>query len=140
MPLMSPPYVTSAKFTGGKMTFSVLVDNFEANEYVEISGYATQTYGAFANIYKIALVPPNVPPAQASVDVTVDPGPEKQFRKDQDVTVFVRVAKVWVTVLGEHNSGPQTEVTDQGANDGTTWDVVRQVSEMYGPSSPPTTY
>jgi len=76
-------------------------DGFEANEYVEISGHATQSGGAFANIYEIAQVPTaNGPESDPSIDVTVESRSTNQFRKDQDITVVVRVAKVWVTVLG----------------------------------------
>jgi len=141
---MPYPYVTSAKFTGGQMTFSVLVGDFQGNEeeYVEISGYATQIGGAFANIYKIVPIPAkaNGSNDQPSVDVTVDPSPAKKFRKDQDVTVAIRVSKVWVTVLRvKPQTGRQPEDTvDQSslADDSTTWDDVRQVSEMYSTSAP----
>ena len=77
---------------------------------------------------------------QPSVDVTVDPSPAKKFRKDQDVTVAIRVSKVWVTVLRvKPQTGRQPEDTvDQSslADDSTTWDDVRQVSEMYSTSAP----
>jgi hypothetical protein len=138
MPLPPPgrPYVTSVKFAGGQLTFSVRVDDFQSDEeeYVEISGYATQTGGAFANIYNVATIPPkangtNDPPP---VDVTATPGPDKKFSKDQDITVAIRVSKVWVTVLG---IGVASENQLQTADDGTTWDTVRQVSEMYDTSS-----
>jgi len=143
---MPHPYVTSAKFAGGQMTFSVLVSEFQDDkepEYVEISGYATQTGGAFANIYNIAKVLPKVngkSDPELSVDVTVTPGPDKPFRIDQDVTVGMRVAKVWVTVLGinQDTTGVPVGATidpSQPPNDGTTWDNPTEVAEMYGSSS-----
>jgi len=128
------------------MTFRVLVSEFQDDketEYVEISGYATQTGGAFANIYNIAEVLPKaggVSDPQLSVDVTVTPGPDKPFRIDQPVTVGMRVAKVWVTVLGinQDTTGVPIGATidpSQPPNDGTTWDKDPQVAEMYGSSS-----
>jgi len=65
-----------------KFTFSVGVYGFEADEPVEISGYATQTGGAFANIYQIEQVPAMADP---SVDVTVETRSSKQFSKDEEV-------------------------------------------------------
>jgi hypothetical protein len=139
----SNPYVTSAKFAGGQMTFKVLVDDFQSDEeeYVEISGYATQTGGAFANIYQIAAIPAkaNNTGKKDYVEVTAKTGPKKHFRSDQEVTVSIRVAKVWITVLGIN---PETTGLAAGErvhpsqppNDGTTWDDAKEVSEMYDPS------
>ena len=109
---MPPPYVTSAKFVGGQMIFNVIVDDFDPGDYVEISGAATQVGGAFAAIHKVVPVPakPTDPEAEASVDVPADPGSDKKFRKDLDVTVYIRIAKIWVTVLGE---GPPSVSTGQ---------------------------
>ena len=123
-------------------------DGFEANEYVEISGHATQSGGAFANIYEIAQVPTaNGPESDPSIDVTVEPRSTNQFRKDQDITVVVRVAKVWVTVLGKpaqqpgagSAAGVGSEATagGQSAEEGTMWDHVRVVSPLNGESWSP---
>ena len=40
---MPNAYVTSAKFTGGKIELTVVVDDYKSGGYVEISGQATQT-------------------------------------------------------------------------------------------------
>ena len=151
---MANSYVTSAKLTGGKMKFSVIVDDFEANEYVEISGSATQSGGAFASIYELAKVPAKANNAngESSVDVTAVPLPPWEFRKDQDVTVVIRVAKVWVTVLAEESTqlSPQQiramsepswqwqppEGQAQVAHDGTKWNQVKEVSEIHGDPPP----
>jgi hypothetical protein len=143
MPLMPPdpsnPYVTSAKFAGGQMTFEVLVDDFQSDEeeYVEISGYATQTEGAFANIYKVVRIPAkaNNNNKKEYVKVTVKTDPDKHFRIDRTVTVSIRVSKVWVTVLGINPKTTGLRVgPSQPPNNGTTWDKVKKVAEMYDPS------
>jgi hypothetical protein len=142
--IMPYPYVDSAVITGDKITFRVEVTDFKTTEGgIEISGQATQVGGALAEISAIAQVPatPNgegEDQGKYFVDVTADTIPPKRFRKDQDVTVFVRVSKVWVTVLGEHTTGPVADTTGQEANDGTTWDIPRQVIPVNGDAWPST--
>jgi hypothetical protein len=138
--IMPYPYVGSAVITGNQITFRVVVTDFKTTEGgIEISGQATQVGGALAEISAIAQVPaaPNGDNGEYFVEVTADTIPPKRFRKDQDVTVFVRVSKVWVTVLGEHSTGPQPETTVQEANDGTTWDIPREVIPVNGDAWPP---
>ena len=131
-------YVTSAKITGGKIVLSVRLDAFNPNEYVEISGQATQINGAFANFYDIQQVPaePNVPADPAvpgdkghyDVYVTGAPSPH-QFKGDQDVSVVARVATVWLTVLAGQPPGYGGGL----APDGATWKE-KTVSQMTGGS------
>jgi hypothetical protein len=136
MPLMPNAYVTSAKFTGGKIELTVVVDDFKSGGYVEISGQAAQANGAFANFYSIQEVPSdtNLPPDPGTpgdtrhygVFVSASPVPGKKFRKNLDVTTIMRVARVWLTVLDKNQaSGPAVQ--------GTTWDKVKKVSEVGGP-------
>jgi hypothetical protein len=136
-PLVQPkshPWVYSATITGDKITFSVEVTDFKPDAgVIEISGQATQVGGAFAPINAIAQVPaePNGNPGEGDergrsfVDVVAEPTPDHSFRKDQDVTVFVRVSQAWVTVLGagegEPNGTPELTVPDEKANEGQTW-------------------
>ena len=128
---MSHGFVTSATIDGRKMKFSVGVYGFEANEYVEIAGSATQSGGAFASIYEIAEVPAAGDP---SIDVTIEPRSTNQFKEGEDITVVIRVAKVWVTVLGglEPGKGAATIPVD-----GTTWNHVKVVSPLNGESWSP---
>jgi len=141
----SRPYVISAKITDThQITFRVDVGNFAQTDPqyrgggVEISGQATQDGGAFANIHAIKRVPtePNGGPGVYYIDVTVDTIPPNQFRKDQDVAIFVRVSKAWVTVLGQLNPPPAAS-SDQTADVGTTWDQVKEVSQLDGTLWPP---
>jgi hypothetical protein len=134
-------YVTSATITGGKIALTVRVDDFPVDEYVEVSGHATQSGGAFANFYDIRQVPKDEDPklGYRYVTVATDPIPPQRFREDQDVTVVLRVAMVWLTVLGGGSS--QVETTSQDriktAQENTTWGRIRQVSDMNGGSWTP---
>jgi hypothetical protein len=149
MPLMPDSYVTSAKIVNGKIQLEVQVDQFAAQahqfddgQYVEISGQATQTSGAFANIYDIQQVPagpngdPEIPDEKDHYYVYVSGAPiPHQFREDGDVTVVLRAARVWLTVLGSRSDrGGATSVNEDGttppAPDGTTWDRDPRVVQL----------
>lgn len=129
---MPHPWVYSAKITDGKIAFRVEVTDFKPDAgVVEISGQATQEGGAFASIYGTATVPdaPNGDPddedeaGRSFVNVDVTQNPDYPFRNGQPVTVFVRVSKAWVTVIGQSTTGqPGSEQTGQVALDGTTWE------------------
>jgi hypothetical protein len=125
---MSHGFVTGASAKNGQITFSVEVDDFDANEYIEISGNATQAGGAFADIHAIAQIPATAGGASGkpSVDVTVEPLSEQKFNDNEDITVFIQVAYVWVTVLG-----PGTGVVGATVPPG-TWGNVKVVSDIKG--------
>ena len=130
---MSHGFVTSATLQNGKITFSVGVYEFKAGEPVEISGYATQTGGAFVNIYQIVQVPVMADPA---VDVTVDPQSGQQFSQDDEITVVIRAAKVWVTVLGSTQPvGVGPESVPPGGP--ITWGNVQVVTRLNGDTGSP---
>jgi hypothetical protein len=146
---MSNSWVTKAQMTpGGKIQLTVQLDDFDPGGTVELSGQATQTDGAFANFYEIVKVPDKDAAGHSYVSVATSPLPPHKFRKDQDVTVFLRAAKVWVTVLGT-GDGPtptppptstststSTSTADPnkaGVGDG--WGKVRQMSDLDGESN-----
>jgi hypothetical protein len=141
MPPQPPPYpyVDSATINGDKIQLSVGVDNWDAGTYIEISGSASQTGGAFANFYDIQPVPdhPNDPDDPESphryVFVSAHPLPPNKFREDEDVTTVIRVGKVWLTVLGKEKQAAQPEGT-QPAREGAKWGVLRKVAEITGDS------
>jgi hypothetical protein len=147
---MPDSYVTSATITDGKIQLSVRVDDFKPDEdataYIEISGQATQTGGAFANFYDIQQVPakPNVLATDPSVTdgkdhyyvyVTGAPIPHP-FWSREDVTVVMRVARVWLTVLG---AKPEAEGHQSSgrAVEGTTWPKALRVAGIDGGSWTP---
>lgn len=141
---MPDSYVTEATFTpGGPITLKVMVTDFAPGEYLEISGHATQTGGAFANYYEIQPVPANVDAdGDRYVTVTAQPIPPQKFYNDEDVTVVLRVARVWVTVLGKLPN-QDTYTQPPAAQGAATWNVVRQVADINGgakyPQSGPST-
>lgn len=109
---MPPPpsnsWVTRVDLTtdaAGKISIAltVQVDDFIPGETVEISGQATQESGAFANYYDTKLVPQPDPAngGHQNVTVTTQPLPQHPFVAGQNVTVALRVSRVWVTVLGK---------------------------------------
>ena len=110
---MPHPWVYSATVTGTNISFNVEVTDLKNTQGVdtaggiEITGEATQVNGAFAPIScitDIANATPGDPsdPEQAGrffVNVEATPTPDQSFDPNEDVTVFVRLSKVWVTVL-----------------------------------------
>lgn len=128
---MGRPYVTGVTVNGGKIVLTVLLDTFMVNKPVEISGVATQNSGGFATFYDIQSANEN-PDGTVLMYVTATPSVE--FKKGEDVTVSLRAASVWVTVLGESQNGeiqplkgsePDAEGTS--AQDGATWTSLKSV-------------
>jgi hypothetical protein len=107
---MPHPWVYGATIIpDGKIRFSVEVTGLQTTEgAIEITGAATQVNGAFAPISYITDIAaaykgdPNDPEQEDRyfVDVEAVPTSGQTFDRTLDVTVFVRVSKVWVTVLG----------------------------------------
>ena len=136
---MPNAYVTSVKFEDDQLTFRVdLGDYGSIGGSIEISGQATQSGGAFAIISAIKKVPtaPNGDKGEYYVDVKATPISPNKFNKNQDVTVFARVSRVWVTVLKEHNAPQGEESPGQPADPGTTWDQLVTVSQLNGEPPP----
>jgi hypothetical protein len=139
--ILSHPWVYSVTKTDGKITFRVEVTDFKPTAgVVEISGQATQEGGAFAPIYATATVPdaPNGDPDEEEeadrsfVNVDVAENPHYPFRIGQAVTVFVRVSKAWVTMIGQ-STASLPEQHGQVAPGGTTWENHLASAHIGGP-------
>jgi hypothetical protein len=107
---------------GNQIDLKVEVTDFQATQgCIEISGQATQVGGAFAPIYQVVDFASEAKQEPDGWFVTVTAGaiPPVRFKKDQDITVFVRVARVWVTVLGQPGNTGYQAGTD--ADPETTW-------------------
>lgn len=128
------PYVRSATINKGQVEIIVELDPRESGYYVEVSGSATQTGGAFANFYGIseATVDPASPSgSNPTVKVSSDPLPPNKFWNDEDVTFVIRVSKVWLTVLGPQPTDPGTAPRTAGpADEGMTWNDLKKVSHL----------
>lgn len=139
---MPDSYVTCATVTNGMIKLSVSVDEFQPGDYVQITGQATQTCGAFATFYAIQQVP-----AERSTDpsdpankeehlyiwVTATPVPHK-FSSDEDITAFLSVAECWLTVLGKPTASNPGETLSGLGGGGTTWGQPRSVAQLGGDS------
>jgi hypothetical protein len=94
---------------------NVLFDGFKPGEPVEITGYVTQTDGAYVSFYLYTTAPTPTPPnTWVTVPVTTD---EKLagVRHSDRMTVVTKVAKVWPTVLASKPEG--TTTTGPGSGD-----------------------
>lgn len=126
---MSNQYVTKVTLTNSQIVLTVQVDEFQPGESLEISGYATQNGGALAVFYDIQPVPEQNP--DGTTYMYVKALASQEFKKGHDVTVFLRAAKVWVTVLGEPQpeKGPSQEQGEL-AEEGTAWTMIKAVSTV----------
>ncbi len=133
---MPHPYVTRVTFTGDEIVLTVQVDLFPVGEFVEISGFATQNSGGFATFYDIQPVKKN---PDGTVLMYVRATPTKGFQNGEAVTVSLRAAIVWATVLTESQDG-QAQAQDQAASvpadttaqADTAWDSVTAVEWASG--------
>jgi hypothetical protein len=115
---------------------SIEVDAFMPNESVEISGYVAQNHGAYATINEFQNIDAKLGQT-AYLTVTATPTPTAPaFQLGDAVMVFVRVAKVWVTVLGE-GPAPQQGYSPRAAGVGSVWGTLIGVA---GPDSYPGSY
>jgi len=129
---MSPTRATLVQIIDPEnIQVSIDVDAFMPNESVEISGYVAQNHGAYATINEFQ--PINTTLGQtAHLKVTAKPVPTAPaFLQGDDVMVFVRVAKVWLTVLGEGQAQPP-RLASRLAGAGSVWGTLKGVA---GPDS-----
>src|SRR5262245_23970824 len=131
----SRPYVTNVTLKKNQIVLTVRVDEFEPGEPLEISGHATQNGGAFAVFYDVQRVPEQNPDGTAYMYVKSPPS--REFKTGHDVTVVLRAARVWATVLTEPQDGQTpSKDKDELAEEGTTWNIIKAVaSPDVGPSS-----
>lgn len=137
-PTPSHPYVDSVSMNVDQISLSVEVTDFETTKGgIEISGQATQVGGALATFSQVVDFAKDATKEDDGyfVDVTAKTIPPFRFKKDQDITVFVRVARVWVTVLGEQDAA-DTAVEGTDADGTTKWDLPRKSSQLTNQSWP----
>jgi hypothetical protein len=134
--ITSHPYVDSVSMNGNQINLKVEVTDFETTKGgIEISGQATQVSGALALFSQVVDFTKDAveDPDGWFVTVTANVIPPIRFKKDQDITVFVRVARVWVTVLGEQSTAA---LAGTDADPDTTWDRLRESSQLTNQSWP----
>jgi hypothetical protein len=117
---------------GDEITLSVEVTDFETTKgELEISGTATQNGGAFATFSKVVDFDKEAIQTDDGwfVDVTAKTIPPTQFDPAQEITVFVRVARVWVTVLGQ-GGDINPRVTHPDGGPATHWGQIIGSSQL----------
>ena len=120
------PYVQTAAIRDNLIEITVVFDYADTDSYAEISGSATQSGGAFANFYEVKQV--TLPPAGSAdhhpiASTSSHPLPPNKFVADEDVTFVIRVARVWLTVLG-----PDPKFDPNIPGQGPAWNVLKKVS------------
>jgi hypothetical protein len=132
---MPNPYVTNVTFRNNLVVLTVEATEFTPGESLEISGHATQTGGAFGVFNDIQLVPEPNPDGKAYMWVTARAS--AAFKKGHAVTVVLRAARVWTTVVQpQPDPGSSTGLGavippaggDDPAGEGTTWNTVTEVA------------
>jgi hypothetical protein len=136
---MGRPYVTKVAFRKGQIVLTLAVDDFLADDSIEISGFATQNSGGLATFYDIQ---PIIENPDGTRVVYTKATPAQEFHNGEDITVSLRAARVWTTVItgsevggiSSEKSGGDTPGTPY--QDGTILDNVRTVAwaAVSGPS------
>jgi hypothetical protein len=130
---MPHPYVETVTITNGKVVLKLQLGLELAGVPVEVTGYATQNGGAFANINHVQTVNKN---PDNSVVMYVEATPSQEFQNGENVTVVLRAARVWVTVLNPAGqNAPQGHVEPADPPGDPTWNLKRASWLSDGPSA-----
>jgi len=121
---MPHPYVTRVTLTDSQIVLTIQLDLFPSGESLEISGFASQNSGGFATFYDIQPVVKN-PDGTVTMYVRATPG--QKFKNGEPVTVSLRAAIVWITVVTPSQDGESPGQTGS-ASDGVT-DASESASE-----------
>jgi hypothetical protein len=106
-------HVTKINLKGdGTMDIFVQFDGFKTGEDVEISGYVTQTEGAYSSFQWRGPVPSSSDAAASGTEeVTVNIPKMGKLRNQADITIVTEVKKVWPTVLKSDPENPSEQDT-----------------------------
>jgi hypothetical protein len=127
---MSHPYVTKVTLLDGQIMLTLVFDKSMAGLSFELSGYATQNGGAFANFYDVKT--PTAAPDKTVV-AYIETAPLRPFKNGEDVTVVLRAARVWATVLRQPEDAPPPGIAPHAwvgtpAPVGATWNDIRELA------------
>jgi hypothetical protein len=138
---MPYPWVTDVTVKNNQIVLTVKIEGFTTGERLELSGYATQDGGGFAVFNGLQVVPAPTPDNKITMYVTSVSS--QNFQNGSPVTVVLRAARVWVSVLKESQSGQKpgrvyTGLAQPGqqhpAAEGTTWNDVITAENPAAPS------
>jgi hypothetical protein len=94
--------------TNGKIIVTGQVVGFSVGKSVEVSGYITQTNGAYIPFsYMTDVLPPSNPGDPPQVTATID---SANLNEQDDVTVIMRVSETWPSVLDRDDPDPTTGI------------------------------
>lgn len=123
----SHSWVTSAEIIDADtIKISVGISAFLPNESVEISGYVMQHQGAFAYFNVFRTINAKLGGTTTLEVEAIRAHDSAAFQKGHDLTVLLRAAKVWVTVLAE-GQAQQSGIMSNAAEAGRVWDTVKAV-------------
>jgi hypothetical protein len=136
------PWVTDVTFKNNQIVLTVKIEGFTTGERIELSGYATQDGGAFAVFNDLQVVPEPTPDNKITMYVTALSS--TGFKNGLPVTVVMRAARVWVTVLNEPQTGQesvpvsarsaQQQEQQQPVGEDTAWNVISAAAYPAPPS------
>lgn len=133
------PWVTDVTLKNNQMVLTVKIEGFTSGERIELSGYATQNGGAFAVFNGLQVVPEPTPDGKITMYVTALSW--QNFVTGHPVTVVLRAARVWVTVLEEEEEEePSTEYAPrlprpELAEGGMSWSKIKSAAYPAPPST-----
>ena len=118
----------------GKTIVTGQVVGFSVGKLVEVSGYITQTSGAYVPFSRMTnVLPPGKPSDPPQVTVTID---SMELNPEDDVMVIMRVSETWPSVLDQDDPKPSAGIQaawkpkDLGAK---AWSPDVTASGEYGP-------
>jgi hypothetical protein len=93
---------------GVNLALSVLLTGFEKGDPVEITGYATQGQ-QMVSIYDNRTV--DFVSYDGVANLTVNVKAQEQLKPDEEITVVISAAKIWMTVLAKDDADPKPDIT-----------------------------
>ena len=124
--------------TNGKTMVTGQVVGFSVGKLVEVSGYITQTSGAYVPFSCMTnVLPPGNPGDPPQVTVTID---SMELNQEDDVMVIMRVSETWPSVLDKDAANPSAGIQaawKPKALGGKTWSPDVPASGESGPMSGP---
>ena len=112
---------------GNSLEVSIGADAFMPGQVIEISGYVAQNNGSFATINDFKKIDTMLGEIAKLTVKAMRSDESAPFEQGLDFMVFLRAAKVWVTVLGE-GQAQQPEIEYNLATPGAVWGTTKGVA------------
>lgn len=122
----SNPYVTRVTIMNGRIVLTIDANEFPRDAFIELSGYAIQNGETFANFYDVKPVTVN---EDGTALLYAEATPTQGFKSGVPVTVVLRAARAWISVLKE-SAEYELPPGDKTAPDGHVWDTVETKGQV----------